>query len=929
VIPAKVSLKNFLTFAADDDGNPIVLDFDGASLWSIAGVNGAGKSAIFDAITYALYGEHRGGRQQDNRLIRKGTTTAEVAFEFIRGGQRYRIQRSITRKTSRQGQPRPDAKHVQASIWSDTDQAWVAIPDTDKTAELEAWVRSMVGMGPESFCSAVLLRQGEADKFLNARANQRFQILAGLIDLRAYRHLEQLATGRRKSADIKVGLLDQQLASIDPVSDEQVAGAASRLTTAELSAKTADRERLKADRRYQDAQRNAELQERRSELLLRKTELDAVVNNAINIRSRAAEKNQVEETIKPVKAALAEFHQAAEAAAMADEAHTRFETIDLAALDLAATTAATVQQTLDEELDGLNDRATQLASLLNSANEVRRRRVEQDARAQTLAKAGDPVQLRQQAERLAGQLEVARAKIADLESDHGKALDLRGAAQGRLQQAEKRLDTLDDLRGEPTCSRCGQAITAEHLERERRDADSEHERATTRLAAHQATVEELEGALVSAKNTADDLDRQSRTADKATDTAEAARQELDNVIAQVQIAVTAVAESGRDAPEAQLVAVITDSPLDEAEQALASLSELDESARDAIRQTRKSRDKARNLAQSTKQALDDGRRDHAELERAASAHQERAQHLTDQADIRLADVPASIAVAVRARDDKILEQLQARLTELADAQDELAQLETAEADLTAVAASIEHIERDIALIDPDHQMPLHDAQTALQQAEQNLKQAQDLRDTARDEHNRLSEAQQARTQLTGQLTAERQRGRIARRLAVLLGKTELQGRLLTDATAGVEAYANDTLVRISGGTLEITLRREDGRDEASLDIFVHDRSSALEPLEVAFISGSQKFRVAVALAAGLGQYLGGGTTIHSLIIDEGFGSLDTDGRQRMIHELRTLAEHLDRIIVVSHQEDFADRTLFPAEYVLRKDGTRTTVARVG
>jgi DNA repair exonuclease SbcCD ATPase subunit len=163
----------------------------------------------------------------------------------------------------------------------------------------------------------------------------------------------------------------------------------------------------------------------------------------------------------------------------------------------------------------------------------------------------------------------------------------------------------------------------------------------------------------------------------------------------------------------------------------------------------------------------------------------------------------------------------------------------------------------------------------------------------------------------------------------LLGKTELQGRLLTDATTGVEAYANDTLVRISGGTLEIVLRREDGRDGSSLDIFVQDRASALEPLEVAFISGSQKFRVAVALAAGLGQYLGGGTSIRSLIIDEGFGSLDADGRQRMIHELRALAEHLDRIIVVSHQEDFADRTLFPAEFVLRKDGTRTTVEKVG
>jgi len=929
VIPAKVSLKNFLTFAADADGNPIVLDFEGASLWSIAGVNGAGKSAVFDGITYALYGEHRGGKQQDNRLIRKGTTTAEVAFEFIQGAQRYRVERSITRKTGRQGQPRPDVKHVQASIWADSDQAWVAIPDTDKATEFDKWVRSVLGMGPESFRSAVLLRQGEADKLLNARASQRFQILAGLIDLRAYQHLEQLATGRRKVADTAVSLLDQQLARFENVTDEQFAEAASLLTTAERAVETADRERLQADRRCQGAQRHAELQARRSELLQRKAELDTVVNDAVNIRSHATEQNQVEKTIKPVTAALADLDEAAAAAAAAAAALTRLEAIDLAALESAASAAATSQEDLDEELERRNDHATQLASVLARANEVRRCRVEQDARAQVLAKTGDPALLRAQAERLALDLEATRAKITDLESDYGKALDRRGAAQSRLQQAERRLEIIGDLAEEPTCSRCGQPITAEHLDREHRDADSELEGATARLATDQTTVEELEGALAGTKTVADDLDDQSRAADRAADTADTARQELGRATGLVKAAVEAARESSRETAEAHLVAVITDSPLDEAERALEALTSLDEDARAAIELTRKDRDAARIFAKLAKNALDDGRREHADLKHAVSADQERARHLTEQAEIRLADLPASIAAAARARDHVILEQLQGRLAELIDAQEALGQLETAETDLTVVTASIENIEGDLALIASDHQIPLATAQAAVQQAEQDLKQTQDRRDATRDEHNRLSGAQQARAQLGAQLAASRQRSRVARRLAALLGKTELQGRLLTDATTGVEAYANDTLVRISGGMLEITLRREDGRDGSSLDIFVHDRSSALEPLEVAFISGSQKFRVAVALAAGLGQYLGGGTSIRSLIIDEGFGSLDADGRQRMIHELRALAEHLDRIIVVSHQEDFADRTLFPAEFVLRKDGTRTTVEKVG
>ena len=583
MIPAKVSLKNFLTFAAGADRHPVVLDFEGAPLWSITGVNGAGKSAIFDAITYTLYGEHRGGNQHDNRLIRKGATTAEVAFEFIQGGQRYRVERSITRKTGRHGEPRPDAKHVQASIWSDSDQAWVAIPDTDKATELEKWVKSILGMGPESFRSAVLLRQGEADKLLNARAGRRFEILAGLIDLRAYQQLEQLAIGRRKVIDAEASFLDQQLAGVDPATDEQVAEATRQRTAAEGAVEDADRRRLEAFHRCQGTQHHAELQERQNEQLRRKTELDAIVGDAVNIRSRAAEHSRIEKTIEPAAAALADLNEATAAAAEAEGALTRLRVIDLAALESAAAEAEAARQTLDENVDHLNDRAAQLASVLASAKEIDRRRAEQATREQALAKAGDPAQLRQQAEHLARGLEAARAKVAELDAEHGEALARVGAAKGRLQRAKQRLKTLDDLAGEPTCSRCGQPITAEHLERERGEAASEFQEATAQLRVEQAAVEGLSGSLAAAKNTVDDLDAQHRQADKAADNAKTARRELDHAAAQVQATGQVATESSRGTAEEPLVAVVIAGPLDVAERALQSLCSLNDEARKLTR----------------------------------------------------------------------------------------------------------------------------------------------------------------------------------------------------------------------------------------------------------------------------------------------------------------------------------------------------------
>jgi exonuclease SbcC len=929
MIPTLVSLKNFLTFAGDTNGAPIVFEFDGATLWSIAGVNGAGKSAIFDAITYALYGEHRGGRQQDNRLIRKGATTAEVVFEFLQGGQRYRVERSVTRKVGRKGQARPDAKHVQASAWVDSDRAWVAIPDTDKPTELERWVRTLLGMGPETFSSSVLLRQGEADKLLNAKANQRFRILAGLIDLRAYQRLEQLAVERRKAADTNVEILDQQLAEVDDVTDEQLAHAASEVATAELAIATADEQRLEADRRWHGAQRHAELRERHRTQNARRAELDGMVRKAESIRAAARERRHLDTIVEPVATALTDLEGADSAEQAAREAATLRDAIDLTELEAIATETAGAQRQFDDDLETLNDRSQQLAAVLSDGKDILRCRREHAQRAERLTTLGDPAELRSQTDQSEAELKAARDGLGELETRRNEAIDRRGAAQSTYQASEDRLALLDDLSREPTCSRCNQPVTAEHLDRERLDACAVLEQARTALAAEQQAVTELGEAISKQRATVEDWDRRHRAAVGAADAARTAHEELKRAQAGVEAAVTAATPTDIDEAAVALLARVVHESLEDAEKGLGALDDLEKSTGSAITQTKKSRDDARKMAQAAQKALDAARHKRGELDRALSVQEERTRHLRDRAELRLRDVPADIAAAVRAGDERILSQLEERLETLVGALEELDRLEIAEQELATVLATLATIESDLTVIPLEHQIPVAEARSSLDGAEQAFKEARARRDATRDEHKRLDQAHTARRQLAKKLAAARQQSRIAKRLATLLGKSELQGRLLTDATTGVEAYANDTLARISGGTLELELRRHDAGDGALLDIFVKDSSSADEVLEVAFISGSQKFRVAVAVAAGLGQYLGGDAAVRSLIIDEGFGSLDADGRQRMIEELRALAEHLDRIIVVSHQEDFMDRTLFPTGFVLRKEGTETVVERVG
>src|ERR1035437_5079328 len=96
MIPIKLTLRNFMCYR--DNVPPI--NFEGIHTACISGNNGNGKSALIDAITWALWGETRANSADD--LIHAGQSEVEVDFEFAVGTQRYRIIRKHSKpKTAR------------------------------------------------------------------------------------------------------------------------------------------------------------------------------------------------------------------------------------------------------------------------------------------------------------------------------------------------------------------------------------------------------------------------------------------------------------------------------------------------------------------------------------------------------------------------------------------------------------------------------------------------------------------------------------------------------------------------------------------------------------------------------------------------------------------------------------------------------------
>jgi transcriptional regulator with XRE-family HTH domain len=135
---------------------------------------------------------------------------------------------------------------------------------------------------------------------------------------------------------------------------------------------------------------------------------------------------------------------------------------------------------------------------------------------------------------------------------------------------------------------------------------------------------------------------------------------------------------------------------------------------------------------------------------------------------------------------------------------------------------------------------------------------------------------------------------------------QTQKAIINKAEVVIVRLSNQMLDNLSGGRSKLGLR-EAGRNKKALDLEVWDsQTGGDKPILAGLASGSQRFRIAISLALGIGQYIGNESNhIESVIIDEGFGSLDREGRESIIQELYNLSCHLKRIILVSHQEEFS------------------------
>jgi len=255
-------------------------------------------------------------------------------------------------------------------------------------------------------------------------------------------------------------------------------------------------------------------------------------------------------------------------------------------------------------------------------------------------------------------------------------------------------------------------------------------------------------------------------------------------------------------------------------------------------------------------------------------------------------------------------------------------------ELSQTRSSIDAVKQEIVLAEKaaegfsdEARRPVEEFKARLADARNQLTLRDEDLQKARENKAILDRHRQERERLRQQMLELEKELNFSTQLAQLLGRDRLQRHLVRTAERQIVDYANGILDRLSSGQLYLRLCGADdgGPAEKALELEAYNRVTGSTPINVAFLSGSQRFRVAVSLALGIGQFASRQhRPIESVIIDEGFGCLDRNGRQVMIQELHNLRGHLQCILLVSHQEEFAEAFSDGYRFELADGATRVT-----
>ncbi len=850
MVPLRLQLRNFMSYRGDDNE----VDFSGLHLASVVGDNGHGKSALLDAITWALWGKSRARRDDD--LITQGEKETEVRFEFELNGQRYRVVRRRSRANKR--------GHTILELQVYDGMAFRPISGTT-VQKTQAEINKLLRVDYETFINSAFILQGRADEFTTRPPGKRKEILADILGLGVYDEYAQRARDKAREAEAEVKRISREL--------EQIEEEARAIPRWEREVEEARRQVEEIERKHREAER----------------ELNRLRDEKRALESRAEELTKVERQLRGIQDKLR--HQQARK----EQLLTRIAE-DEAVLDRAGEIEAAYTQLQEARraLERWNCKMRELLGIQQEREQAQRQvdaaRGKLERRLHHAQQVVDECQAHlAEAEELAGRREALlreREELEALERELEALQQERQAAQEervelrtenkRLKEAmdelKERIDLLEREAG-ARCPVCRQPLSEEHRRQALDEALAEGRELGDRFRRNQERLKEL-------KVQAEMLDQR---VEEINARLKRERPRVTRALAQVEQRLEQVDAARRRLEEARAEVERLEQQLqagDFAHEAQARLAKLDEEARKlgydrAAHDATEQRVRALQAAEAEWQRLRVAR-ERIEGEREA-----------------LCDVNTR------------LQELQQQAEELEVKQQ---QLREELKNLPDLRRRVRAQEEEVARLEGE-----------LGKAQRQLGSAQQCLEFARQQAAKKPAKETERRQW-------QERRDAFQFLAEAFGKRGLQAMIIESVLPELEDEANRLLALMTDGRMYVQLRTQretrQGGVVETLDIVIADERGE-RPYEL--YSGGEAFRVNFALRIALSKLLArrAGARLQTLFIDEGFGSQDRVGRERLVEAINAIRDEFARIFVITHIEELKDA--FPARIDVVKDDNGSRV----
>ncbi len=832
------------------------LDFAGVHVACLCGANGHGKSALLDSITWALWGKARGKVQDE--MISYGADECRVELDFSSRDQDYRVIRSHARSGKRR---RGGASDLQLMVL----EGDAPRPMTgDMIRETQARIDQTIGMDYDTFVNSAFLVQGRADEFTNKTPAERKAVLSKILGLETYDRLQVRARERNswaentaKIAESTVDRLRRELEQlVEPTAE--LAELETGLVTlnkdlAEQQARSTVLRDQVGDLRRQQAGQEESVQ--RVAALAK--ELEQFESAHRTAQAQVASYEKLVETAPAIREGAAQLATARAAFSRLEEAGRNFE--ELERQRAAASASVDVKRTL------LESQLQQLATEIETRITPKAQGLEQLQKSQEQLQAEGP-----------GLEERERSLAADRERLNGIAVQTgqlqsaleRSVSEGKDLAAKKEL--LDGANGqEAVCPLCQTPLSEDGCQRlaETFTADIEAKREEYRNTS--AQVNALKAQTLELESS---LPQQEQALSQAQTKRQVSLQRLEQQMQEAQQAQRDLAEAS---PRLEAMrATLADSSFaaEETVQLKKLEAQIQELEYDPAARQR--------IFQET-QDLD------------AFAQQER---LLEQAEAGLPGVKEAAeqnaAMAQRRRDE--IEQLQ---SQAAEAKQALVGLAALESEFTQA----EQRERESGV---------------------KIQQAIERQGYLRNQVERKDSLGEEMRSESARLNALQEEQSIYSELSTAFGRQGVQAMLIETVVPRLEDETNALLGRMTDNRMNVKLETQrerasgQGEPRETLEILVSDE---LGPRSYEMYSGGEAFRVNLALRIALSRVLAQrmGAPLPTLFIDEGFGTQDAVGRERILDVISAIGDDFEKVLVITHLDDLKEA--FPVRIEVQKD----------